>query len=286
MQHKSLPFLQLHTAVLLFGCAGLFANFINHPALVITAGRVVFASIALFVWIRFSKASFTLPQRSSYARISISGLILALHWFSFFHSIKLTNVATGLLTYSTFPIFTALLEPIFFKEKFQIRMFFLTILTFAGIWLVLPTESPSAIAYSGVMWGVFSGFTFALLAIYNRKMVKDVNGIVIAFYQDLAAAILLLPFMFFLQPKLTGTDLLWLLCLGVVFTGLAHSLFIISLKRIRAQTAAITATLEPVYGILLAFLLFDEIPALRVLAGGMLILFSVAVTSYFQVREN
>jgi len=263
---------EIHAAVLFFGLAGLFGKLISLPSLIIVLGRVFFATIFLALFLLFRRQSVRLKPKRDYARLTVLGLILAVHWVTFFQSIQVSTVAVGLLTFSTFPIFVTFLEPCFFKERIRLTDVVVALVTFLGVALVVPRFELESKVTQGVLWGVASGLTFAILSILNKKYVRAYSSLVIAFYQDAVATAALAPFLFLIRPSVQIRDLLLLALLGVVFTGIAHSLFIKGLANVKAQTASIISSLEPVYGIILAALVLDEIPPLRVVLGGAIIL--------------
>lgn len=269
---KTRDLVQIHIAVFLFGLAGLFGKLVAQPAVIIVLGRVFFGAIALLILYSYRGQSIRLKQRKDYLWFSLFGFILAVHWLTFFHSIQISSVAIGLLTYSTFPVFTAFLEPYFFKEKFLFRDLLLAIITFAGVVLVIPSFELGNEMTQGALWGIVSGATFAVLAILNRKHVADYQGSLIALYQDLVASLLLLPFFFIIQPKLSTMDWGLLVLLGFLFTAFAHTIFINGLQTVKAKTASVIASLEPVYGIIGAIILLSEIPSWQEVLGGVIIL--------------
>jgi drug/metabolite transporter (DMT)-like permease len=281
MTPKNKSLMEIHTAVLFFGLAGLFGKLILLPALIIVLGRVIFAAIFLALLSLYLKQNIKLNQRRDYFYLFILGIILALHWWTFFQAIQVSTVAVGLLTYSTFPIFVTFLEPYFFKEKIKRSDIFLAVITFLGVILVVPRFEITNNITRGALWGIASGFTFAVLSLLNRKYVKKYSSLVIAFYQDSAAVIVLLPFLFLMEFTITIKDILLLILLGVCFTAIAHTIFIKGLTNIKAQTASIIACLEPVYGIVIAIFLLGEVPGLRIISGGMLIL---AATVYATIK--
>ncbi|MFW6159588.1 MAG: DMT family transporter [Acidobacteriota bacterium] len=276
---RSRSILEIHVAVFFFGTAGLFGKWLTFSPFLIVLGRVIFASLTLFLILYFSKRSFRLPYRkTSFLFLSLGGL-LAVHWAAFFHAIQVSTVAVGLLSFSTFPVFTVFLEPLFFRKKIQWKHLSLAFLCLLGVYLILPGFKPGHHIFQGVFWGVFSGLTFALLAVINRRLSQDFSSLLIAFYQDLSASLILLPAVFLVPIHFHPQDILLLVVLGVVCTALSHTLFIKGMKYIEAQKAAIISTLEPVYGVILAFLLLSEIPMPQTLIGGTIILFSaLAVT--------
>jgi len=283
MTPKNKSLIEIHTAVLFFGLAGLFGKLVLLPALIIVLGRVIFAAIFLALLSLYFKQNIKLNQKRDYFYLFILGIILALHWWTFFQAIQVSTVAVGLLTYSTFPIFVTFLEPYFFKEKIKRSDIFLAVITFLGVILVVPRFEIADNITRGALWGIASGFTFAVLSLLNRKYVKKYSSLVIAFYQDSSAAIVLLPFLFLMEFTITIKEILLLILLGVCFTAIAHTLFIKGMTNIKAQTASIIACLEPVYGIVIAIFLLGEIPGLRIISGGLLIL---AATVYATIKQK
>ena len=269
---KQFGLVQIHGAVLFFGLAGLFAKVVDQPASVIVLGRVFFATLFLALVLCLRSLRFRLAKKMDYAALALQGVILAIHWWSFFQAIQVSTVAVGLVTFSTFPVFVAFLEPVCFKESFRTSSITLALLTLAGVALVVPEWELGNQVTRGAVYGIASGFTFALLSLMNRRFVGIYSSLTVAFYQDAAATLILLPWVVASAPVIGARDMGLLVLLGVVFTAIAHSLFIQGLATVRAQTASILACLEPVYGILAAALILGEIPSARVLAGGGVIL--------------
>ncbi len=267
---------EIHLAVVLFGLAGLFGKWLILPAIVIVWGRVLFATLSLLLLLILKKRPLALQKKEDYVTLALLGLLLAVHWITFFHSIQLSTVAVGLLTFSTFPIFAVLLEPLFFKERILPADITLAVAAFGGVALVVPELDLANAVTRGALWGTVSGATFALLSILNRRTVQRYSSQQIAFYQDGVAMLLLTPLAWLLQPAISLSDWGMLFILGVLLTAVSHTLFISGLRTVKARTAGIIASLEPVYGIIAAALLLGEIPSYRVIAGGLIIL-SVAV---------
>ena len=265
---------QIHIAVFLFGFAGLFGKFLSCSPLYIVLGRTFFASIALLIYARFFAKTvlFEFDKKEIFFFL-LQGILLAVHWWSFFLSIQISSVAVGLITFSTFPLFVTFLEPIFFKEKLNQKDILIAMAVFIGILLVIPNFNFADNITKGGFFGIISGFTFALLALVNRRNARISNAIAIAFYQNLFASIfLVVPILTIQIVPPQFSDLPFLIFLGVFCTALAHTLFIKSLGFIRAQTASVIAGLEPVYGIILAFFWLNEIPQIRTLIGGLIII--------------
>jgi len=279
---------EIHVAVLLFGLAGLFAKLIPLPALEITFWRVLFATIALVAMILILKQSLALQSKIHYFYLVLLGALLAVHWAAFFQSIQVSSVAIGLLSYSTFPIFTTFLEPFVFKEKLRKIDVATAIVVLLGVALMIPSLELGNNVTQGVLWGVLSGAAFAVLSVVNKKYVSQYSSIVITFYQVAVATLLLLP-LFLLQVQLQpwqfeARNIFLLAVLGVIFTAFSHMLFIKGMQRVKAQLASLIATLEPVYGIIFAALLLGEIPSIRTIGGAVLILGAIAYS--MMKRDN
>ena len=275
MNSKNKSLIEIHFAVFLFGLTGLFGKLLMLPPMMIVLGRVFFSCIFLFIILLTLKKDIKLKQGKHYLSLAAMGVILALHWSTFFYSIQVSTVAIGLLAFSTFPVFVTFLEPWFFKEKIEFKNIVTAVFTFFGVILIVPKFTLGNSITQGVLWGVISGFTYAILSILNRKYGEEYQSLVIAFYEQLVATIVLIPFLFIQKPAFELKDILLLILLGTVFTGISHSLFIEGLKKIKAQTAGILSSLEPVYGIVFAAFLLREIPTVREILGGVFILGSV-----------
>lgn len=270
----------IHLAVALFGAAGLFARFVAWPAPALVFARVSVAGAGLALVLvalepgRFE--SLLRPERApggaDLARLPLLGALLAVHWVTFFHAIQVSSVAVGLLAFASFPVFTALIEPLLPGESLDRTSLGAAALVALGIALLVPAADPRHPMVQGVLWGLVSGFTFALLSLGNRSLVPRWGALRLALHQNAWAALVLAPFVVSRLPHPTPTEWMAVLLLGLIFTAGAHALFITGLRTVQASRAAVIATLEPVYGIVWAALLLGERPTARVLAGGMLVI--------------
>jgi len=265
----------LHFAVLLFGFAGLFAKWIALPAAAIVLGRTSIAAAALGMMLLIHP-----PPRARFEwRLAANGALLAVHWVAFFQAIRTSSVAIGLLGYASFPLFVLPMEALLARHLPRRSEWACAAIVAAGLVLLVPEFDLDNRVVQGVLWGVLSGFTFALLALGNRSLASGRDAREIAFWQNACAAACLLPALL-IEPALPGArDLAALLVLGLVSTALAHTLFIRSLRTVSAHVASIIAALEPVYGIALAALILGEFPDARTLAGAVLIVGATLWTS-------
>lgn len=274
-----LSLIQLHISVLLAGGAGLFAKFVEASPAVITCGRTLFGSAALAVVALLIQSDLRVRCRKDLLMLASSGAILAVHWFSFFVAIRVSTVAIGLLAFSSFPLFVTFLEPVIFRERLRGHDVITAVLVVLGLILVTPNWDLSNHLTQGVLWGVFSAFTYALLSLMSRWYVRVYPTVTVAFYQQAFAALCALPFALSWQGSISGRDLGLLILLGVVFTGLAQGLAVASLRHLRAQTVGVAYGMEPVYGVVFAWLMLHELPSARTLCGGALICGAVLWTS-------
>ena len=261
-------------AVLLFGLAGVLGKLSGLPAPLIVFGRAFFAGLVLLAVCWFWHIPLR-PKRSRDSYLLLGqGVLLALHWTAFFQAINVSNVAIGLLSFSSFPLFTAVLEPLLLHQRPSRVQIVAALLILPGIYLLVPSFTLQNQTTLGVMWGVLSGASFALLSVTNRWLGRTYSSLMISLYQDGIAAIVLLPVFFFTATGSFWTphDLLILFILGVVCTALAHTLFIASMRDITAQSASLLASLEPVWGIIFGILLLGAIPTATTLLGGAIIL--------------
>ncbi len=276
----------VNIATLFFGLAGVLGKLSGLPAPVITLGRVVFSGIALGIIVALTHVTLRPRSRQDLVLLVTQGIILAIHWTAFFQSIVVSSVAIGLLSFSSFPLFTAALEPRLLGQRPRRIEIVAALLILPGVYLLAPHISLASRATQGVLWGLLAGATFALLSVVNRGLARRYPALTIGLYQDSVAALALLPTLLLttLSVALTARSLLILLVLGVVCTALAHTLFIAGLKDVRAQIASLIAALEPVWGIGFATLLLGEIPSGLTLLGGALILLSSALPGLAALR--
>ncbi len=269
--HKNDLF-NIHIAVMLFGLAGIFGKLLQLSPLVIVFGRVFFASVCVARVVYLRKLSIRLDTRAHYFHMLLLGVLLAVHWVTFFAAIQVSTVAVGLLSFSTFPIFTTLLDVCFFKEKFKVMNILSTVVVFTGVALIIPTYDFGSSVFLGVLLGIASGLSFAVLTVINRVYVSRYQALVIVLYQDVVATLVLLPFVVYSAPAITVHDVLLLCILGSVFTAVAHTLFIQGLATVRVYTAGIITCLEAVYGIVFASVFLHEQLTLRIVLAGLLII--------------
>lgn len=285
MKDSTKNLIQIHVAVLLFGLSGLFGKFVEQPAVIITLGRVFFASVSMFLLFKFQHTNIRLGSKGDYLTLIAAGVILASHWTFFFLSVQVSTVAIAVLTFSTYPLFITFLEPLLFQERIRTADIVCALLMFIGVIVIVPQFQLDNRMTIGIIWGMISSLTYAVLSLINRKLVSKYKGTIVAFYEQSTATVVLLPAFFLIRPVFTPLSLGLLILLGVVFTATAHSMFIGGMKNVRAQTAGMISSLESVYGILAAAITLGEIPSFNELLGGTVILLT-ALYSTFKASDS
>ncbi|SDZ34734.1 DMT family transporter [Pseudomonas sp. NFIX28] len=270
----------LHIGALMFGLTGVFGKLAAASPAIIVFGRAAFAVLALAFFARFASSTrWQRLQATDWRRLLLSGLLLAGHWVSFFIAVKVAGVAIATLGFASFPAFTVILEGLIFRERIRLNEIVLVALVSLGLVLVTPDFDLASEATNGLLWAMGSGLLFALLSLNNRASSARIPAVQAALCQNVVVALCLVPVAAPGLSEVRAIDWLWIGLLGIFCTGLAHSLFVASLAVIKARTAAVVFALEPVYGITVAWLLFSETPTLRMLIGGVLIIFAIVVSS-------
>lgn len=262
----------LHLSVMLFGLSAVLGQMIEAPAVLVAGGRVFCSSILLAILQAVTHTPWKLHSRKDAAILCSAGIILALHWTAFFQSIQASSVAIGTITFSTFPLFLTVLEPLIFHEKLQLQNIGCAVMLLAGVAITVPEWSLDNPITAGIGWGMLASLTYAVMTLLNRVVAGKYPARTICLYEQGTAAVVLFPAWFILPFAWTPQNLAGIALLGFACTALAHSLYIAAQKNVRAQTAGIISGLETVYGILYALIFLQEIPAARELAGGAVIL--------------
>lgn len=255
-------FFQLHIAVFLAGFTGILGRLISLNEGMIVWYRLLFTAITMWMLFGFLKKIHRIPV-TDILKIGGVGFIAAMHWVTFYGSIKYSNVSVALVCFSAISFFTALFEPLILRKKMNWTEMLLGLLTIAGIYIIFHFDSQYK---TGIIIGLISAVLAALFPIYNRQFLqRGINVETMLTWQQTGGLItlsVLLPFylrQFPVKSFLPGMeDLLWLLVLAWFCSVIAFQFSSNALKRLSAFTVNLTYNLEPVYGILLAFLVYKE----------------------------
>lgn len=281
--HFNKNILYLHIAVMLFGLAGVVAQFVEVSAVMVALGRVVCSSALLLVIALVKKDRLRLDSKKDVFLIILTGAVMAAHWTTFFQSIQVSTVAIGTITFSTFPLFLTFLEPVVFHEKIRRQSIISAVILFIGVLITIPEFSMANHTTIGIIWGMICSLTYAVLTLANRYFSARYAARTICLYEQESAAIVLLPALFLVDTTWRAQDFAGVAFVGFVCTAFAHSLYVTAQKSVKAQTAGIVSGMETVYGIVYALLFLGEIPSVRELVGGAVIL-SVAMYSSLKAK--
>jgi len=254
-------FLQLHIAVFLAGFTGILGRLIT-----LNEGMIVWYRLLLTaatMWILFG----LLKKLQKIALVDILkvtgvGFIAAMHWVTFYGSIKYANVSVALVCFSAIGFFTALFEPLILKKKINRFELLLGLITLSGIYIIFHFDTQYK---TGIIIGIISAILASLFPIYNREFLKRINVETMLTWQQTGGFLtlsILLPFylqQFPADPFIPGPEnFWWLLVLSWICSVIAFQFSSNALKRLSAFTVNLTFNLEPVYGILLAFIVYKE----------------------------
>lgn len=277
----------IHFAAILFGLTGVFGELIQASAAVITLGRAVFAVISLAFFARMQRRKLLgILTPAQIFVLVVSGALLAVHWVTFFISVKVGGIAIATLGFASFPAFITLFEGLLFREQVSRNEWLVLALVTVGLVLVTPAFDLADQGTIGLAWGLLSGLAFALLALTNRRAASGMDPMQVACWQNTIVALMLLPFAVDQLGQVNAISWLWLALLGVFCTGLSHYLFVSSLTRLNARTAGLVISLEPVYAIAFAWVLFAQEPSLRMLAGAGLIVAAIVGSGLRKGAKN
>ncbi len=279
IQSKKAALLALNFALLLFGLSGVVGKMVTVTAITVVAVRVLFSSAVLgtILTVRHMEK---LPRGGKHRFIAVgAGVLQGLSWVAFYTSVQGASVAIAMITFSTAPLFVALIEPVVFREKFQWKSFGFAIIAIVGVLIATPEFSMDNAATVGILWGLVSGATYAVLTIINRGLAAEYEGVQVCFWEHFVALCVTMPLALHTISAMTAMDWLLLGFVGLVCTAVAFSLLVQTQKILPTQLVALMSGIETVYGIVLAFLLIGEQPTIQQLIGGAVILGVVVVAT-------
>lgn len=266
-------------ATFFISTSGVLGRYIAMPSEVIIWFRSAFAMIFLYIFCKYKKIDLQIKSPKHYLPFVISGVFMAAHWVTYFYALKLSNVAIGMLALYTFPVMLAFLEPIFLKVKFNPMHIVLGILVLVGLYILSPEFNLESSSMQGILFGLLSALCYSIRILILKQYVTQYNGVMLMLYQTLIISVCLLPVLFFMDTSGLQNQFPYLLLLAFLTTAIGHSLMVHSLQFFSAATASIISSVQPIFGIILAFFFLKEIPTLNTFLGGSLILATVVIES-------
>jgi drug/metabolite transporter (DMT)-like permease len=278
--------INLHLTVMLLGGTALFSKLIPLSALDITFGRSLPAFIMLFFVVKLSGESLRLNSTRDYFIGVGLGIIMAVHWVTYFASMQYSTVSVGIIALFTFPVITVLLEPFFEKIRISWQDIVSALVVLLGIWLIVPSVSLSDDVTLGVIIGVFSAFLYAIRNLLHRKYFSHYSGSKAMAYQIMVICPCLVFFVSDDLVTMSTQTAFMLLLLGTIFTALPHAMVATALKHLRAKTFSLVACMQPLYGVIFAIALLNESPTWQTLIGGLLVISAAVYETVNTHREQ
>ena len=269
----------LNLGTLFISTSGPLGRFIQLPPPLIIWSRALVAFLVLGAYCLWKKERIKKEFIKNSTTLLWSGSLLTLHWVTYFFALQWSGVAIGMLSLFTFPILTVFLEPLFFKTKLHPIHLIFGVFILIGIYLLVPAFDFESEQSKGLLMGLFSALTYALRNLILKKRIKKINGSLLMFYQLGTTLLLLFPVLMLYPLDSFSPQIPYLMFLGLVTTALGHTLFLNSLTYFTVSTASIMNSIQPIFGILIAFFFLNEIPPASSLIGGGMILTTVVIES-------
>jgi drug/metabolite transporter (DMT)-like permease len=278
--------LKLHITVFIWGFTAILGQLISKSALILVWYRVLIASISLLLFLGIKKTAFKISWKKGIRYLGIGSLV-SLHWVFFYESIKVSKISVALVALSSITLFTGILDPLFNHRKPSWLDIAVGLLIMSGILLIFKFESQYSL---GTLLGIIAGLLASLFTIFNSWEAKNSDTVLTSFY-ELSGGFVFLSLFLFLNKnlnldslKLYPSDIIYLLLLGIICTALAYVMAFAVMKTISPFTVNLVTSLEPVYGIILALIIFGKTEALNsgFYIGALIILGAVFLHPIFQ----
>lgn len=279
----------LHIIVLIFGFTGILGKLIETDSYLLVWYRVGIALIAILGYFFITKHSLKITRKLLF-KILLVGVVIAVHWITFFEAIKQSNVSIALVCFSSSTLFTSLIEPFYFKRKIKPYELIFGLLIIVGLYFIFSFEFSYL---NGMLLSFFSAALASWFTVLNGMLVKETNAKTISFYELLGAFSIVSIYLIganglnFSAYKISWTDLKWLLILGTVCTAFAFIVSVEVMKKISPYTVTISVNLEPIYSIILALLIWPETETMSsgFYLGTIIVLVTIFLNAYFK-RNN
>jgi drug/metabolite transporter (DMT)-like permease len=257
-------YLKLHFIVFLWGFSAILGKLVTIPAVELVFFRSIFAAIGMAIVLYFTRGNFKV-ERNDLVKMLLIGFVVALHWLAFFGAARISNVSVSLVGFATNSLWAALLEPWFNKTRLKKFEVVLGLIVIAGLYIIFSFDFQYA---AGLLVGIFAGFTSALFGVFNSSLVKRVPARTITLYEMVGVFLsvgifiplynIAVPGESEFQVSPSGADILYIIVLAGACSVYAYTVALELMKRISVFMIQLTLNLEPVYGIIMAVLIFRE----------------------------
>ncbi|HNP32750.1 MAG TPA: DMT family transporter [Flavobacterium sp.] len=283
-------YLHLHLIVFIWGFTAVLGALISLDALPLVWFRMLFAVGFIGIYVIFKKIPLKISKKTT-LQFLFAGFIIAMHWFTFFKAIKISNISVTLACLSTGAFFASLLEPILYGKKIVWYEVFFGLIVVFGLYIIFNVEGNY---FYGMLIALSSAFLSALFAVINSKFVKEYSPVIISFY-ELSGGLIFFSFLLLLTHSFSPTffalsakDVMYLMILSSVCTAYAFIASTSIMKFLSPYTVMLTINLEPIYGIILAVLVFKEKERMsfEFYIGAFIILLTVILNGIIKSRKK
>ena len=292
MQKNNLKhYFHLHFLVFIAGFTAILGEAISLSSIALVWHRMLIALVLTFLFLLYYRYNLKIDIKDFF-KFSLAGIIIALHWITFFEAIEQSNISITLAMFSTGAFFASLIEPIFFKRKVRPVEIILGLIVICGVFIILQANIDS---FFGVLLGIVSALLASLFSVLNGKLVQNNNPFVISFYEFLSGVVFILLYLIFSGnfidlniESFFSYDYLYVFILGSICTAYAFIASVHILKFLSPYTLVLTYNLEPVYGILLAIFIFPETEKMEFsfYIGTLIIISTIIINSTLKIMNN
>ncbi|OGS69302.1 MAG: permease [Flavobacteria bacterium RIFCSPLOWO2_12_FULL_35_11] len=283
-------YLHLHFLVFIWGFTAILGALISIDAIPLVWYRMLFAVIIVFIYFIIKKKPLRIGPKAL-LKFLISGIIIAVHWIFFFSAIKVANVSVALIALSTGALFASFIEPLFFRRRINFLELLFGLIVIAGLYLILNFEGGYTL---GIIYALIASFLSVLFSVLNGLFVRKYTAEVISFYQLLFGVgfitlyILVTTGFTMDQFALKSSDFIYLFILSSICTAYAFIVSVKIMKHLTPYTVILTLNLEPVYGIILAVIIFGEKEKMstQFYVGGAVILLIVIINGILKNKKK
>ena len=254
--------LHLHILVFIAGFTAILGELITIQAIPLVWFRMTMAGVLMLIFIKIKKVSIDVPFKVK-IRFFLAGVVIALHWITFFAAIKAANISVTLAMFSTGAFFASLIEPLIYKRKIIKYEIFFGIIVMAGVVMIMQIKDQY---FYGIILGITSAFLSSLFAVINGKFAQTYDASTISFYEFISGVLFISIFLLFDLEQgfslsffnISFNDFIYLFILSSICTAFAFIASVHVMKHITPYSVVLTYNLEPIYGIILAIIIFPS----------------------------
>ena len=285
-------YLHLHFLVFIAGFTAILGELITIQAIPLVWYRMTIAGILMFIFLRYKRIKLSIPLNVK-IRFFLAGVVIALHWITFFAAIKTSNISVTLAMFSTGAFFASFIEPLFYRRRIISYEIIFGLIVMVGVAMIMQIEGEY---FYGIILGILSAFLSSLFAVMNGKFVQNYNALTISFYEFVSGILFISIFLVFDHEhgfsssffNITFRDFIYLLILASVCTAYAFIASVYVMKHITPFSVVLTYNLEPVYGMIMAFIIFPDKEKMPIIfyLGSSLIILTVLLNAIIKYNKN